>query len=152
MVPRCPLSRRALSLIALLSMMPIATSCSAWKTQVKPVRELLVQEHPSSIRVRIRGEKPLVLKVPQIQGDSLVGIVSARQDTIDTVPAGWRSQAGTRRVSTLRFTGIPIDSIQRVELRKFSLGRTARNVGIGLGAYLAIGMIILLITSPDLSI
>lgn len=113
-----PSSRRAGQFPVLVLLILLAASCSSWKAQVKPVKDVLGEKRWSAVRVKCGEGKPVVLSDPRIEGDSLFGIV--RGYAPSTWPGEWHAQSTTP-------TSIPLDSIQRLEVRKFSVGKTGLN-------------------------
>ena len=115
-------SRRGISVMVLLLLVPLATSCTTWRAQVKPVREV-VERHPSAtLRVHRSGEEALIVYAAQIRGDSLVGTTADRSTRV-VASADRRDPARFREVPNQSVV-IPVDSIAQVDVQGFSRGKT----------------------------
>jgi len=87
------------------------TACSTWQS-VGPISPAQLIEEDQPDRVRVTGGDVLEREVvsPSVEGDQLVG-------------AGDFS--------------VPLEDILRLEVRRFSVGRTVMWVAVGVGAYVA---------------
>jgi len=134
-------TRRVIALVASIALATLSTSCSSWHTQTRPVREVIQptdrwQTPPSKVRVRGAAEKPVVLHNPSIGEDSLCGIVK----TESWIPRQVGPYGSRRDVVIFeeRRTTMPLESVRSVEVRSFSLKKTAIYWGIPLGIFAAL--------------
>jgi hypothetical protein len=84
-------------------------ACSSWYAQPTSPRELIVTQHPRSVRVIRADHSSLVVAEPEIRGDTLYGL--AEQGL----------QLGGRRRTSTR---IPLDDVEQIAVRKIDPVRT----------------------------
>ena len=103
-------ARAVLLLFLLLNL----TACTSWQPAATPSPTQFVEvEQPDRVRVTVRDGTELVLDEPSVEGDELLGTVE---------------EASVR---------VPFGDIFRLEVRRFSVGRTVMWVAVGVGAYVA---------------
>ena len=103
-------ARAVLLLFLLLNL----TACTSWQPAATPSPTQFVEvEQPDRVRVTVRDGTESVLEEPSVEGDELVGTVE---------------EASVR---------VPFGDIFRLEVRRFSVGRTVMWVAVGVGAYAA---------------
>jgi len=96
--------------------------CATWSV-VTPNPEEYVKAHsPDEVRVTGMDSSTIVLRVPQIRADSIVGTVG-----------GW-----SKKDDPLRTTGVPLKSVTAVEVRRSS----NKGVLAGIGVVMLIGFIV----------
>jgi hypothetical protein len=54
-------------------------ACSSWKTQELSPEQVIAQEHPDKVLVKLADGAKLVLTEPQVSGDTLMGIEGTEQ-------------------------------------------------------------------------
>ena len=94
--------------VVLAAMLLPATGCSSWHDTPGLDAAALVQQ-PSRVRLRLTSGQRVELRQPTVQGDSVIGL--AKGDT----------------------TRVAAADVASTGLRRFSVGRTAARVGIGVG-------------------
>ena len=103
-------ARAVLLLFLLLNL----TACTSWQPAATPSPTQFIEaEQPDRVRVTVRDGTESVLEEPSVEGDELVGTVE---------------EASVR---------VPFGDIFRLEVRRFSVGRTVMWVAVGVGAYVA---------------
>ena len=99
--------------VLLLFLLLHLTACQTWHSvsldAISPA-QLIEEDQPDRVRVSGGGVLDLELVSPAVEGDQLVG-------------AGDFS--------------VPLEDILRLEVRRFSVGRTVMWVAVGVGAYVA---------------
>jgi len=99
--------------VLLLFLLLHLTACQTWHSvsldAISPA-QLIEEDQPDRVRVTGGGVLDLELVSPSVEGDQLVG-------------AGDFS--------------VPLEDILRLEVRRFSVGRTVMWVAVGVGAYVA---------------
>ncbi len=92
--------------------------CTSWRVQSVPAAELFADRPPDRVRIDSQDGSRLTLGHPRLSGDSIVGLV--KRDT----------------------TGIPLDAVDRVAVRRGdalkTVGLTALIIGAGVAAFYAI--------------
>jgi hypothetical protein len=94
----------------------LAGACQAWKSDQRPVPEVVQEQRDGKVAVTMNDVGWIVVNKPSIEGDSIVG---------------------TRTGGTVGLnspTAIPVTAVRSVKTRQFSLWRT---VGAGVGIALA---------------
>jgi hypothetical protein len=126
--------RRPIALIALLLHVLLLSSCSTWRTQKKPTREIFEEKQPTRIRVVYGEGNRSILYQPRLSGDSLMGNLM-------------KSKAGAAPGDlSLKPIVIPVESVHRVQHRKVSAVKTGLLV-IGGSAVLFVGALAVIIMS-----
>jgi hypothetical protein len=135
--------------------MLLATSCSSWKAQVKPVREVVepgpsgdkkAPTPPDSIRVLCDNLEPTVVYRPFIRGDSLLGTVEGM-----TARPAAEDRSGPRpaRISHERPFAVPLDSVRRVEVYKKRAGEDLLLFPpVFIGAFLVGAFVVVVVIHP----
>jgi hypothetical protein len=77
------------------------TACTSWQVQTVTPRELIEQQHPKAVQIRVRGGPKYVLRTPRIEGDSIVGLV----------PRTYQVPEGLERT-------VAIQTVDRIAVRK----------------------------------
>jgi hypothetical protein len=91
----------------------LAAGCTTWRPQTAPAPQVVAAQSDGSVRVLRRDQSTLVLRHPQVVGDSIVG------DAGDP----------PRRVA------VATADVQRLEVRRVSAVRTG---GLGIGVLVAV--------------
>jgi len=103
-------SRLALIHSLILAVLPLpATGCSSWHDTPGLDAAALTEQQPSRVRLRLTSGQRVELRQPTLQGDSVIGL--AKGDT----------------------TRLAASDVASTGIRRFSVGRTAARVGIGVG-------------------
>ena len=103
------------------------TACTSWQPAATPSPTQFVEvEQPDRVRVTVRDGTELVLDEPSVEGDELLGTVE---------------EASVR---------VPFGDIFRLEVRRFSVGRTVMWVAVGVGAYVAVFWVVMTLASSEL--
>ena len=97
--------RRTVTAVLLL-----LTACSSWRVQPVGPAQLISEHHPSRVRLRGQDGHQVVVRQPFVRGDSVLGL--AHQDT----------------------TGLALDEIHTVAVRRFDWLKTTGLVVLTLGA------------------
>ena len=120
---RRPWSATLRGLVALVTAVVLAASCTTWRRQTGPPGVTVTQEHPDRVRLVLVNKEQVTLYGPAIDGDRLVAWTRPEKH-------------GNRDAS------YPLAEIQSLETSVISSGRTAALVaGIGVTAVLVIAAI-----------
>ena len=65
--------------IACILLPTYLAACSSWKTQELSPDQVIAQEHPEKVLVKLADGSKLVLTQPQVSGDTLMGIEGTEQ-------------------------------------------------------------------------
>jgi hypothetical protein len=102
--------RRVILPITLLSFL---SACHKWVELKPPYEQAFAEEQPEKVRLTVVGNSRLVLEEPRVQGDTLFGL--------------------SRR------TGVPLDQIQRAEVRQDDM---VANVFLITGIAVTVGLLV----------
>ena len=107
----------------LFSLAPVVflSACLSWRPEPTRPADLVARQKPPVIRMTLRDSTQLVLRNPEVQGDTIYGH-----------PPGSRGHAGNR-------SGIPLSSVARIETQRTDTGKSmVLGFGIALGAFTAL--------------
>ncbi len=126
-------------LLSLLLLLPalLSVDCTSWRRQNTSTQEILAAKHRRAIRVSLADSRHVTLTQPWIANDSLFGLATTFPPQVS---GKWVGGHTPYRVA------IPLESVQKVELRRFSAGKTFLLV-MGLG--ITVGIIGAIIASGD---
>jgi hypothetical protein len=100
---------RRLGALLLLSVSSLA--CSSWYVQPTTPQELIATQHPPRVRITRPDRSHIVVKEPQIRGDTLYGLAEH----------GIRIGGGVER----RSIGLPLRDVEEVAVRRIDGKKTA---------------------------
>lgn len=103
--------------VASLVLLALLSACSKWSTTRDPVEQVIRQQAPKKVRVRLADRRVVELQVPKIVGDTLKGY--AYEVALSSRPS--------------RIVAIPLEDVRQLEVRKTDALATVLLIA-GLGA------------------
>ena len=107
--------------------------CTSWRVQNQPPQDVVRDQHPAKVRIRLAGKTVLVIEKPSIVADSLAIGEAKLTGWIKAHPTEQDSMVGLGGLpqQTIRKPfGVPVSSITQTEVRKTSASKT---LGLALG-------------------
>ena len=101
------------------------SACTKWQVQQVSPQQLLTQHQPEQLRVSLVDNTEVVLRRPEIRGDSLYGV---RDES------GLRLGAPRRPPSHGAPAALPLADVEKVAVRKIDPVTTGLLVGVGVFA------------------
>lgn len=118
--------------------------CTSWRVQNQPPQDIVRDQHPEKVRVRLTDETTLIIEQPIIDTDSLATGEMKLTGWIKAPPSAQDSISGLENLpqqTILRPIGVPVSSINQTEVRKTSASKTlGLAFGIIIGAAVIAGI------------
>lgn len=115
--------------------------CTSWRVQNQPPQDVVRDQHPEKIRVRLVDQTELIIEQPSIVTDSLATSEAKLTGWIQAHPSAQDSIGGLQDIPQLKILkpiGVPVSSITQTEVRKSSASKT---VGLALG--ILVGVVVI---------
>jgi len=137
---RRPISRpeKTRHIAMVLSLLFGAVACHHWVTTTASPTVLVRDTHPSKIRITTTDSERVTLNHPTMSGDSIHGSWSGR------MPLQFRDGLEGHRAT------IALTSVQKVEQRRFALGRTIL-MAVPVTYAALLGLILIVVASGGLA-
>jgi hypothetical protein len=109
------------------------SACTKWQVQQVSPQQLLTQGQPEKLRLSLVDNTEVVLRRPEIRGDSLYGVRDESALRLD--------YASGRPPSHGASAALPLADVEKVAVRKINPVTTGLLVGLGVAAvYFVIGL------------
>ena len=102
------------------------SACTKWQVQQASPQQLLTQHQPEKLRVSLVDNTDVVLRRPEIRGDSLYGVRDESELRLD--------YASGRPPSHGASAALPLADVEKVAVRKIDPVTTGLLVGVGVAA------------------
>ena len=102
------------------------SACTMWQEQQVSPQQLLTQGQPEKLRVSLVNNTEVVLRRPEIRGDSVYGVRDESDLRLD--------YASGRPPSHGAPAALPLADVEKVAVRKINPATTGLLVGLGIAA------------------
>jgi hypothetical protein len=96
-----------------ITILGLTSACTTWKVQSVTPEALIAEQHPGRIRVTRADRTTIVLRQPELRGDSLSGVIRGPADRAQrraSVALGDVAQVATRKVDPVATGALALGS------------------------------------------
>ncbi len=95
---------------------PQTSGCATWSVITPNPEQYLNTHNPDEVRVTVMDNSPIVLRVPHVRADSVVGVTGG----------------GLKKDDPHRTAGVPLERVKTMEVRQSNTGGALALVGIAM--------------------